>query len=289
MQINSNQKKWEIRVASLVIFILYFLLILGSLNATESITVVIGTSAIFLALLISSVGLVTYIILGKGFAKVQSIIFVLIFILLIICLISIMNNKFEFKDLVNSIQMITCLSLVLYISCINIRYSDIKILNILVAFFVLIHFFVWLALGMPNMFASIYNNSNLVGPYMFYTSFFLVLGIKYSKYKIIYISMLIISMLLMISSDTRSILLSALVAVIVFILWNFITKTKFISLIFFFLVILGVLMFIFVYPLLPTFQFFMPLEQWMLTYTGKSIMSGRNELWVPLLEFINVL
>lgn len=46
-------------------------------------------------------------------------------------------------------------------------------------------------------------------------------------------------------------------------------------------------MFIFVYPLLPTFQFFMPLEQWMLTYTGKSIMSGRNELWVPLLEFIN--
>lgn len=279
--------RYNIKIATIVIFILYFFIILGSLNATESATSTMGLVSLSISLLLSTIGLLIYILKSHDFFKEQLFILLITLALLFVSILSILNNTFEMKDFVNSAQMISCFNLMMFLSCINLNYSEIKPINLIVFLFVLFHFFVWIASGLPDLFASIYNNSNLIGPFMFYTSFFFILGIKYSKVKMIYIFGIIASFILIIASDTRSILLSILVSILVFMLWNLITKSKFFSIVFYLLIAIGILSFIFIYPLLPTFHFFNPLEHWMLTHTGKSIMSGRNELWVPLIEMVN--
>ncbi|EGQ3906159.1 O-antigen ligase family protein, partial [Staphylococcus pseudintermedius] len=134
---------------------------------------------------------------------------------------------------------------------------------------------------------SIYNNSNLIGPYMFYTSFFLVCGMKFSKYKFFYFVMLVIGLILILASDTRSILLSVIATFLIYIFWHFIVKFRIVSGMFFLILVITSLLFVYIYPLLPTFQFYLPLENWVLTHTGKSIMSGRNELWMLLIKYID--
>ncbi|WP_204180239.1 MULTISPECIES: O-antigen ligase family protein [unclassified Staphylococcus] len=285
---NTANKKYEIRVMSLMVFILYFLIVIGSLNATENGLVIVGTSSLFLCLLISSFGLLTYFFINKRLTSSQIVILSQIFLILLICVTSVLNNTYEMADLINSTQIILCLNLLLYLSCVGIDIKRVMNINIVVIAFILFHLFVWIGSGLPNLFASIYNNSNLIGPYMFYTSFFLIVGLKYSRYKIFYALMVFFSLLLIFASDTRSIFLSVFVVLVMFLLWPLITKTKIIAFLFFIIITVFILMFIFVYPLLPTFQFFMPLEQWMVTHTGKSLMSGRNDLWVPLVEMINL-
>lgn len=288
MNNNGMTSRYTVRVSSIVLFSLYALLLLGSLNATESNFSKIGLSSIFIVLLFTTLGLIIFIITKKNFLPVQILVFSTILIALIVCIFSIIDNGFGLKDAVNTAQMILCFNLLLYLSFIKVDYSNLKALNISVLVFMFIHFFIWIALGFPRMFASIYNNSNLIGPYMFYTSFFLILGIKYSKFKIIYIFGLFLSVILVLASDTRSILLSIFVAFIVFIFWKLITRNKLIAVISFSVLMILLLMFIFIYPILPYFHFFTPIEQWMLTHTGKSIMSGRNDIWVPLIEMINL-
>ncbi|ELX9391652.1 O-antigen ligase family protein [Staphylococcus pseudintermedius] len=198
-----------------------------------------------------------------------------------------MNNGYNIKDLINSAQMIACLNTILYLSLINIDYNDLKFINILVIVFMICHFLIYILLGAPHLFSSIYNNSNLIGPYMFYTSFFLVCGMKFSKYKSFYFVMLVIGLILILASDTRSILLSVIATFLVYIFWHFIVKFRIVSGMFFLILVITSLLFVYIYPLLPTFQFYLPLENWVLTHTGKSIMSGRNELWMLLIKYID--
>ncbi|WP_159454521.1 O-antigen ligase family protein [Staphylococcus cornubiensis] len=287
MKVNSIENHFIFKISTIVIFVLYFLILLGSLNATVSSFSVIGLIALFLVFGITNIGLLVYLFKGVNLNKLQSIILFAILALVVICLISILNNGYHFKDLINSVQMIACLNTILYLSFIKLDYSDLKSINIMVIAFTMYHFMFFILAGTPHLFSSIYNNSNLMGPYMFYTSFFLICGIKFSKYKILYFVVLVMSLILILASDTRSILLSVIATCLVYICWKFIVKYRFIAAVFFLALIVISIAFIYFYPILPTFQFYLPLENWVLTHTGKSIMSGRNELWLPLIEFIN--
>ncbi len=287
VKVNSIENHFIFKISTIVIFVLYFLILLGSLNATVSSFSVIGLIALFLVFGITNIGLLVYLFKGVNLNKLQSIILFAILALVVICLISILNNGYHFKDLINSVQMIACLNTILYLSFIKLDYSDLKSINIMVIAFTMYHFMFFILAGTPHLFSSIYNNSNLMGPYMFYTSFFLICGIKFSKYKILYFVVLVMSLILILASDTRSILLSVIATCLVYICWKFIVKYRFIAAVFFLALIVISIAFIYFYPILPTFQFYLPLENWVLTHTGKSIMSGRNELWLPLIEFIN--
>ena len=168
MKNNLHEHKFTIKVSTIVIFILYLLIIIGSLNATESATVLIGTASLFLTFFIAALGILIYISKLVPFDKSQLAVLILILLLTMVCVTSISNNTFEMKDLINTIQMIACLLIIMYLSFIKISFENLKYINVLVAIFVLFHFIVWVAMGLPGFFASIYNNSNLIGPYMFY-------------------------------------------------------------------------------------------------------------------------
>ncbi|MFP4926101.1 O-antigen ligase family protein [Staphylococcus pseudintermedius] len=287
MNANSIENYFIFKVSTIVIFTLYCLTLLGSLNATVSSFTIVGLIALFFVFGITNIGLVVYLFKGAKLTKIQSTILFLTLLLAIICVFSILNNGYNIKDLINSAQMIACLNTILYLSLINIDYNDLKFINILVIVFMICHFLIYILLGAPHLFSSIYNNSNLIGPYMFYTSFFLVCGMKFSKYKFFYFVMLVIGLILILASDTRSILLSVIATFLVYIFWHFIVKFRIVSGIFFLILVITSLLFVYIYPLLPTFQFYLPLENWVLTHTGKSIMSGRNELWMLLIKYID--
>ncbi|QHW35961.1 O-antigen ligase family protein [Staphylococcus ursi] len=287
MKVNSIEEQFVFKVSTIVVFALYFLILLGSLNATVSSFVVIGLIALFLVFGITNIGLIVYLFKGANLNKLQLTILFLILLLAVICVLSILNNSYQLKDLINTVQMVACLNMILYLNLIKLDYSDLRPINMLVIFFTMCQFFIFILEGAPQLFSSIYNNSNLIGPYMFYTSFFLICGMKFSKYKILYFVMLAISFILILASDTRSILLSIVATFLVYIFWKFIVKSRFVAMAFFLVLITTSIAFIYIYPLLPTFQFYLPLENWVLAHTGKSIMSGRNELWIPLTEFIS--
>ncbi|EGQ1662079.1 O-antigen ligase family protein [Staphylococcus pseudintermedius] len=287
MNANSIENYFIFKVSTIVIFTLYCLTLLGSLNATVSSFTIVGLIALFFVFGITNIGLVVYLFKGAKLTKIQSTILFLTLLLAIICVFSILNNGYNIKDLINSAQMIACLNTILYLSLINIDYNDLKFINILVIVFMICHFLIYILLGAPHLFSSIYNNSNLIGPYMFYTSFFLVCGMKFSKYKFFYFVMLVIGLILILASDTRSILLSVIATFLIYIFWHFIVKFRIVSGMFFLILVITSLLFVYIYPLLPTFQFYLPLENWVLTHTGKSIMSGRNELWMLLIKYID--
>lgn len=281
MEISNENKPWTIKVVSLVLFILYSLILIGSINALESSLSNVGLLSLGFVLLFTNIG-VFFFLLGKGqIYKTQLSIFILMLILTSICIYPMLRDK-DFSDIMNTLQLIMCVGFVIYISFLKLDYSKLKLLNIATVIFVFVHFSIWIYLGFPSMFASFYPNPNLVGPYMFYTSFFLIIGAKYSRIKILYYLLLFVSLLLILASDSRSILVSVGTAFVVFLFWKLITKNRFIRILFFSLLITAFLSFIFIYPHIPQYSFFVPLENWMLTHTGKSIMSGRNDIWIPL-------
>lgn len=285
MEYSSQNKPGTIKVVSLVLFVLYSLILIGSMNALESSLSNVGLLALGFVFVFTNIGIFFMLLNGGKIYKTQFFIIILLSILTVICIYPMLRDR-DFGDVMNILQLIMCVGFLIYISFLNLDYSKIKILNLVTVVFILVHFCLWIVSGFPRMFSSFYPNPNLVGPYMFYTSFFLIIGAKFSRIKIVYYFLLLVSFVLMLASDSRSILISVLAAIVVFILWNFITISKFVRIIFFGLLITAFLSFIFIYPHLPEYRFYIPLENWMLTHTGKSIMSGRNDIWIPLTAMV---
>ncbi|MEX2948675.1 O-antigen ligase family protein [Staphylococcus warneri] len=274
-----------IKVVTLVILYIYISILIGSINAIDSSIATLGLISLGLVLLFTNIGNILMLFNHK-LHFVQIILLGLTILLVLTGLLAMLRDN-EISDLINILQLIMCIGFCIYLSFLKLDYNKMKVANIITAGFIIIHFLIWIVSGFPRMFSSFYPNPNLVGPYMFYTSFFLILGIKYSKFRILYILLLIASGLLIIASDSRSILVSIFLTILMYFAWKFITKTIAIRIILFGALIVASLIFIYVYPHLPEYRFYLPLEQWMLSHTGKSIMSGRNDIWVLLVDLVN--
>lgn len=285
MNNNYQTPHYSIKVVTLVLFFLYFLILVGSLNSMESGLSSAGFLALGLVLVFTNIGNFSKLLSTRSLHKTQFLIGIFVMFLTMLCIIPMVRDS-DSKDIMNILQLILCVGFLIYISFLNLDYSKLKVLNIATLIFILLHFIIYIISGFPRMFSSFYPNSNLVGPYMFYSSFFLVIGAKFSRIKIFYYFLLAISLLLTFASDSRSIFISISATIIVFIFWKFITKFATVRVLFFFILISIFLSFIFIYPHLPEYSFYPSIENWMLEHTGKSIMSGRNDIWIVLSEMI---
>nr|WP_239065564.1 O-antigen ligase family protein [Staphylococcus aureus] len=99
---------------------------------------------------------------------------------------------------------------------------------------------------------------------------------------------LFISFLLLIASDTRSVLLSMVIGVFVYLIWNKVIKYRIVSIATFIVIVIGFGSIVFLYPKLPRWSHYGKLESWMLEHTGKSIMSGRADIWGRLNNLIDL-
>lgn len=280
-----SSKYTGIKVVTLVIIFMYVSILIGSLNALDTALSAVGLISLGMLLLFTNIGNIFMLFNHKLFS-VQLIIFCITALLVFTCIFSMLRDN-QLSDLVNTSQLVMCVGFCIYLSFLNLNFEKMKILYLLTVMFVLIHFFIWVVSGFPRMFSSIYPNPNLVGPYMFYSSYFLIMAVKYSKTKVFPVLFLFIAIILTVASDSRSILVSIFATILMYFSWKWITKSVILRVITFGVLILASLVFIYIYPHLPEYRFYLPLEHWMLSHTGKSIMSGRNDIWILLIDMVN--
>lgn len=258
-----------------ILSLLFILLLIGSLNANGS---KIGILA--LSLVIAFTNIFYFLrILYKRYIKISDIIILFLMVIYIIVSIVSSQNGLGNKGITNTFEFVACIGVYLYFS--NSEWNNKVILLIyrISIVFVLFHFLVWIAKGFGREFSSIYPNSNILGPFMFIAIYFILLRIFTTKKRLIPYIFLLIALVILLASDTRSVLLSIFIGAIIYFIWNTIVKNKGLSIFLFILIIVSFGSIVFVYPKLPNWSQYGKLEAWMLEHTGKSIMSGRADIW----------
>lgn len=267
-----------------ILSLLFILLLIGSLNANGS---KIGILA--LSLVIAFTNIFYFLrILYKHYIKISDIIILFLMVIYIIVSIVSSQNGLGNKGITNTFEFVACIGVYLYFS--NSEWNNKVILLIyrISIVFVLFHFLVWIAKGFGREFSSIYPNSNILGPFMFIAIYFILLRIFTTKKRLIPYIFLLIALVILLASDTRSVLLSIFIGAIIYFIWNTIVKNKGLSIFLFILIIVSFGSIVFVYPKLPNWSQYGKLEAWMLEHTGKSIMSGRADIWGRLNNLIDL-
>lgn len=274
----------KISINNIVLSILYILLLIGSLNASGS---RIGILA--LSLVIAFTNIFYFLrILYKRYIKISDIIILFLTVIYIIVSMVSSQNGLGNRGITNTFEFVACIGVYLYFS--NSEWNNKVILLIyrISIVFVLFHFLVWIAKGFGREFSSIYPNSNILGPFMFIAIYFILLRIFTTKKRLIPYIFLLIALVILLASDTRSVLLSMFIGAIIYFIWNTIVKNKGLSIFLFILIIVSFGSIVFVYPKLPNWSQYGKLEAWMLEHTGKSIMSGRADIWGRLINLIDL-
>ncbi|MDU0444103.1 O-antigen ligase family protein [Staphylococcus haemolyticus] len=284
MENNKEVKSRNSIINNIIITFLFILLFIGSLNANGSkigilsLGVVVGFTNVFYFL---------RVFYRRRMKLSDAIILFLTMFYIIVSLISSQIGLGN-KGLTNTFEFVACIGVYLYFSSCDWNEKVIQSIYRISIIFVSLHFLVWIAQGLGRQFSSIYPNSNILGPFMFLAIYFILMRIfTISKRTIPYI-FLLIALIILIASDTRSVLLSILVGVAIYLLWNKIIKFKIGSIITFLIIVIGFGSVVFLYPKLPRWSQYGKLESWMLEHTGKSIMSGRADIWGRLSNLIDL-
>jgi len=134
-------------------------------------------------------------------------------------------------------------------------------------------------------------NPNTIGAYVYFLLFFPVLylaGFKEGSNKPLLILTVLASMIIIYISGARSIFLAVAFSFFTALIWKFLTKNKFLFY-GYFLALLGLITSFtyYIYPnirqVVPNFQHY---EYLSIKYTGKSLISGRDEIWSQIIMLI---
>lgn len=264
---------------------IFILLYIGTLNAIGGNSV--GTLSIGAVIVLSVILFTLKTIYYKKIYKFHIYIIIIAILYALTSLISVQFSSYG-PSITNTLQFLACLGVFLYFTTLKLDKSIINRAYIITILFVLFHFFLWIIKGMPSQFASIYPNSNLIGAYMFISLFFIFIKIGTSNHKLLHIGIALIALIVLFASDTRSIILSLAITVSIIIIWPFLRKNRTISIMFYGLFIVSLFIVIFIYPNLPNWKYYYIFETWMLEHTGKSIMSGRSDIWLAVNEYISI-
>lgn len=139
--------------------------------------------------------------------------------------------------------------------------------------------------GMPKQFSGIFTNPNSLGTLMFLLSFFIMIQMI-EKRRIFVISMLFLTMSLLYYSGTRSAMIGVLSAISIYAIWGIISKSKRNFYSFFIVLMMILLLFTYAYPLLINWDEFTYYNYLVYEYTGKSLMTGREKVWLESFSFI---
>lgn len=134
-------------------------------------------------------------------------------------------------------------------------------------------------------------NQNTAASFAYYLTFFPLLfligytkSLKRSRLLLIFA----LTVLVILTTDARSILLSAALGLFTYMVWKTIAKSKFLYNLYFFLIVGINYCIIVIYPNLYKWEHFYTFNDWSLRLTGKPIMTGRNTIWAQLLDLISL-
>lgn len=274
------------KMSTLAIAFIFTLLILGTLNSTSLNFNFVGLASLSLLLGTANALLIIQFLKHKKMNKRAFTISLVAILFVGVQIIGLLNNV-SHRGLINILQFILCIGFTIFLSTLSWDRFKLKLVSNIATVFILITFIYWSISGFPSNFASIYNNPNTLGPFVFFMMFFIFLALKEHQFKLIRYLTLILAIMLIIGSDARSVMVAGVTVLITYLFWHSITKTKFRFYTFIFTIFSLLLSFIYIYPQLPSWEHFYYFESLMLEYTGKSIMSGRDNIWIPITAIIN--
>lgn len=269
-------KKLGLQLKTPFVFLLSLLIYLSSLNNMSSSIKVIGYSSLLFCLTVSMSLYILYISKKQVISLTQTKLIFVSSLFVFITFIGLANHQ---AGLITFLQFLLLFGIMLTFSTIKWERTELNIIGIITIIFILIQALIWTIQGFPNLFKSVYGLSNLVGSYMFYAIIILFIARNDSKRPFIYSGFIILSFILMLATDTRSVLLALAFFIFTYCIWKVITRTKLAFITFYLIVSTFMLSIIFLYPKLPTFKYFYELENFMIQNTGKSLMSGRQYIW----------
>lgn len=131
-------------------------------------------------------------------------------------------------------------------------------------------------------------NKNTIGAYSYFLAFFpLLYLLGYSKSlkrtQVFLIS--IITLILVFSSDSRSILMGIAVSLFTFSIWKLLVSYKSLFYLYFLSIIGFIYWFTVLWPKAYTWKYFYIINDWSYTLTGKSLSTGRERIWERLVNF----
>lgn len=175
--------------------------------------------------------------------------------------------------------------MLLYITS-NIKWekNNILVFNIIVTIiYLFLLLYVFIRTGIVN--------TNTIGSYAYLLSFFPLLYYIGYRGKVSYIGIFIViitSLGIIYFTGTRSIFFAVFFSLLTFILWKYISSKKLYFNMYFIIITSMIFIITFFYPQIRMLNNFEKYNSLSITYTGKSLLSGRHTLWEALIELIKM-
>jgi O-antigen ligase len=148
----------------------------------------------------------------------------------------------------------------------------------------------WFIAGLPWEFVAHMTNPNLSGMYAGFGLFFICLGLLSRQplpLKFIQVGVAILTVALVINNNSRAVVLGLLAALAIWYFWPRLTASRRRMRALFFTLATAIILFVVVYPLLHFTPVYEPLQQLSYELTGKNVYSGRQLIWLMILEVLS--
>src|SRR5699024_10660183 len=147
----------------------------------------------------------------------------------------------------------------------------------------------WLSSIETIKYAGYFRNPNTLGIVVYNIFFFQLLmlfAIKNKIIKLIVLLLLLIDLILLYVSTSRSVWIAIIVAFVIYISYNVFSKYKISYRLGFIITLLSVITFSYFYPMLYTLDLVSKINSLVIEYTGKNLFSGRQIIWSDLIQLI---
>lgn len=212
------------------------------------------------------------------------------YLLCVLHIITLLLFGLSGRSITTVAQIILVFGFFLWIALDVHRSPLLQIAPLIIVGFMAVHIGVLAASGFPRLFRSFYAHSNSIGAFALFGAFFIMIGWQRAKTlvgKALYAGGLLASIVLMLASNSRSTWVSVAVIGLTYLGWGLITRRRWIFWLYLTGVFVGIFLFVYGYTVvLPELPVFADLEELVFEYTGKRLLSGREEIWPTLIEAI---
>lgn len=282
-------KNLKIKYSTFFIFTIGMLMFLNTFNTSSNVVEKsIGLISLLLFIIMGNIYLIVYLFKnGKIHKKILKTFFGAI-ILIFSYTMGVIIDGFGVESIKVLLQLILVINLFLGLSFYNWEIKKLKIIGILTSIFYFIYFMLWLYYGLPIPFKGNLGNPNALGGIVFFILYFLIVAYlteKRKKAKYFWLFSIFMGMVLCFLTMARSVWLAGVIALFVYLIWDFF-KNRFVFNMFFYLVIIAIIVGTYFYSNINEYYFLESLNSLVYTYTGKNLLSGRNRFWYILIEYI---
>lgn len=173
----------------------------------------------------------------------------------------------------------------------TIKYDKTKILMIAIVFTYLpiVNFLQWISSIETFKYTGIFNNPNTLGISIYLALFIHILLFNLTKNllaKFLITLVILLDVLLLFLSSSRAVWISLMIGVLVYFIFKFISKNKLIYRICYLFTVASIISYSYLYPKLQETKIGIILDDFIIEYTGKSFYSGRQDLWLYIINLI---